>query len=175
MSAHRDAQWLAGRLHHQAGIVERLVGDVSQTQAVWKPVPDQWSILEVVCHLADEEVLDFRTRLALVLRDPEADWPPIDPPGWAVERRYNERELEDAVAGFLGERAASVAWLRGLADPDWTATHTHPQLGPLRARDLAASWAAHDLLHVRQITRLRFQYLAVDFPDGDSGYAGRWT
>ena len=49
------------------------------SQAMWKPAEDEWSILEVVNHLAEEETDDFRVRLGQLLEDPRKAWPPIDP------------------------------------------------------------------------------------------------
>lgn len=162
------------RLRHNARGFEELVRGVSDEQARWKPAPDHWSILEVINHLGDEEVLDFRTRLDLVLHKPGEPWPGIDPEGWAVERRYNERDLQESLARFLTERRASIAWLEGLVAPDWNRTYPHPSMGELRAGDLLASWLAHDLLHTRQITRLHFQYLAQSLPEYSTTYAGTW-
>lgn len=121
----------------------------------FKPAPEKWSVLEVFGHLIDEERDDFRMRVRLTLEDPATEWPPIDPDGWARDRKYNELEPEDALASFKREREISLAWLRGLRHPDWERGHPHPQAGTLRAGDLLASWVAHDLLHLRQITNVR--------------------
>jgi hypothetical protein len=167
-----DADTAAARLEANATAFRSLVAHVSPEQARWKPSPEQWSILEVVNHLADEEVDDFRRRIVLTLRDPAAPWPPIDPPRWAIERRYNERELGDSLERFLAERRRSVDWLRELHTPDWEKTHQHPKAGPLRAGDLLASWLDHDLIHVRQITRLHHQWLVRAVEPFRTEYAG---
>jgi len=142
----------------------------------WKPAADAWSILEIVQHLADEEERDFRPRLERTLRDPAEAWDPIDPEGWAVERRYNEGDLEEALNRFIESRRASIAWLKGLrgvTGPDWEQAHEHP-LGRLRAGDLLAAWVAHDTLHLRQITRRVFQIIQRDAGDYSTDYAGSW-
>jgi hypothetical protein len=150
----------AARLAANAEAFRALVAGVSDDQARWKPEPSQWSILEVVNHLADEEADDFRRRLELTLADPEQGWPPIDPQGWAVERRYNERDLEESLRRFLEERDRSCVWLRRLPqDADLDRAHAHPTIGVMRAGDVLASWLAHDLIHVRQITRLHYRWL----------------
>ena len=151
-------------------ITEELTAD----EACFKPTPADWSILEIVCHLADEEVEDFRTRLQLTLEDPTRQWPPIDPEGWAVQRRYNQQDLDAAVARFAAARQESLAWLSSLDHPDWSRTHHHPKLGSMSAGDLLVSWAAHDALHLRQIAK-RFHQLAERDSDGhSSAYAGSW-
>ena len=167
----------AKRLAWGASVLEPLVRGVPDAQARWKPEPAQWSILEVVCHLGDEEVDDFRKRLELTLLDPGRAWPSIDPPRWAVERRYNERDLGESWTRFRDERAASCRWLEGLpADTELDRAHTHPTLGVMRAGDLLMAWLAHDLIHIRQITRLHYRWLeraaAREAPPYRLDYAG---
>ena len=55
---------LRERLRANADVIAAQVAGVSDEQARWKPDPAQWSILEVMSHLADEEIEDFRARLA---------------------------------------------------------------------------------------------------------------
>lgn len=165
---------IATRLAETSGAIAALVRGVDARQASWKPSPERWSILDVVNHLADEEVEDFRTRLRLVLTDRAAPWPPIDPPGWVTERRYADRDLAESLGRFLDEREQSLDWLRELAPPDWTLTHEHPVMGPMTAGTIAASWMAHDLLHVRQITKLRYDHLAAQATPHRIAYAGTW-
>ena len=119
----------------------------------WKPSPEDWSILEIVCHLGDEEVDDFRKRVRLTLEQPGEPWPPIDPEAAAVERNYAGQDLAQALKRFLDERQQSLVWLRSLDDPDWDAAYDHPNHGPVPAGEIMASWAAHDVLHLRQISK----------------------
>jgi hypothetical protein len=147
------------RLSQSAETIQSLVHHVEREQATWKPHLEQWSILEVINHLADEETEDFRTRLDLTLNQPNAPWPEIDPQIWAIERDYLHRDLAQSLERFLLERDKSITWLKGLRSPDLDQTHIRPSFGVLRAGDLLASWVAHDLLHIRQLTRLHYQWL----------------
>ena len=52
--------------------------------------------------------------------------------------------------------------------------YPHPQAGPLRAGDLLAAWQAHDLLHVRQLTRLHYRFLEQQAEPFTLRYAGDW-
>ena len=164
---------LAG-MRRNAEVIAALLSDVGPDQARWKPEPAKWSVLEVVTHLADEEVEDFRSRLASTLRDARAGWSPIDPEGWAVERRYNEGSLTESVDRFLSERASSIAWLEGLEAPDWSLAHEHPKWGPFSAGDLLTAWVAHDHIHIRQINRLLREYLVAVVSGFSPRYAGEW-
>ena len=163
---------VADRLEANARVFAALVERVSDEQARWKPEPAKWSILEVMNHVSDEEVEDFRTRLDLTLHHPGQPWPPINPQAWATERRYNEQELPRTLARFDRERRASVDWLRALAAPDLELGYDHPHEGRIRAGDLLASWLDHDLIHIRQITRLHHQWLERHASPYRTEYAG---
>ncbi|TVQ30262.1 MAG: DinB family protein [Phycisphaeraceae bacterium] len=170
-----NAEGLIGRLERFPEAMCAAAAVVSAEDAKWKPDDGAWSILEIVRHLGDEEVEDFRARLQSTLRDPAAPWTPIDPEGAARERRYNDGDLGEALSRFERERADSVAWLRSLGDGvDWSVAHEHPKLGPITAASLLASWAAHDALHLRQIARRMFELAQRDGGGASTLYAGKW-
>jgi hypothetical protein len=164
---------LRRELAQGAETIQGLVAGVSAAEARVRPAPDAWSMLEVVAHLLDEEREDFRPRLDVVLHRPDESWPRIDPPGWVTARGYNERELGATVSEFLTERERSVAWLAGLTAPEWSRTY-QASFGPITAGDLAASWAAHDLLHTRQLLELRRARLLALVAPHRTEYAGDW-
>ncbi len=166
---------LIDRLERFAQTLPAVVGDISPDDARWRPGDGAWSILEIVNHMADEEVGDFRTRLELTLRGAGEPWPPIDPEGWAIERRYNEQDPSATVDRFVLARRASVSWLRSLERPDWSKTHEHPKLGCMRAGDILAAWTAHDALHLRQIAKRLYQMIGRDAGEYSTRYAGQWT
>lgn len=150
------------RLERAPAVIAAMTAMVSPDDARLKPVSGAWSILEIVCHLVDEETDDFRARLELTQRDPAAPWPGIDPEGWAARREYQKQDLGAKVRAFAEERARSVAWLRSLRDPDWQVAHNHPRFGPIRAGDLLCAWPAHDALHIRQIAKRLYELAARD-------------
>lgn len=162
------------RLEAGAAAIAALARGVDATQAIWRPNPSDWSILEVVNHLYDEEREDFRLRIDLTLHQPETPLPPINPEGWVIERRYNERDLSESLANFLEERHRSLEWLLDLSAETWEREVNHPQLGGLRAGDLLVSWAAHDMLHIRQLNELHYAYLRSQSAPYTPDYAGRW-
>lgn len=165
---------IMAQLRANAARITALVEPAGPEQASWKPDPGSWSILEVVNHLLDEEKLDFRVRLDLLLHQPGVDWPPIDPQGWVSQRGYNQRSLGPSLAEFLAERQASLEWLAGLSEANWQATATAPWGGVLHAGDLLAAWAAHDTLHLRQLVELAHAWVVHLAEPFDSGYAGEW-
>ena len=170
-----DSKTVIARLGSNQAVLAHLVSEVTDEQARWRPRPDKWSLLEVVCHLLDEEREDFRRRLQLTLGEPGAAWPPIDPVAWVRDRRYQDRDLLASFAEFLAERDSSLAWLESLYAPAWDNGYEHPLLGTIRAGDLLASWVAHDLLHIRQIVGLQWGWAAAAAEPFTPGYAGEWS
>jgi hypothetical protein len=169
-----DLEFYIARFAANADAIAALARGMSDDQARWKPAPTEWSFLEVICHLADEERQDFRTRVDYTLHRPQADWPPIDPEGWVVERAYNERKLSDALDDFLAERQGTLAWLRGLKDPDWESGHALRSGGSMTAGEVLGAWLAHDHLHLRQLNQLEWQHLERTLSPGALEYAGGW-
>jgi hypothetical protein len=161
------------RFSSNRGVFESLLRHVSLDQGRWKPSPNKWSMLEVINHLYDEEREDFRQRLELTLANPAQPWPPIDPRGWVVTRRYNEREVGTSLNNFLGERENSLSWLQQLSEPNWESTNEGPN-GRLSAGDLLASWLAHDFLHIRQLARLHWQHIGAIAAPYQTAYGGPW-
>lgn len=174
-----NAVLVIDRLERFGREIAGLASIASEDDARWKPREGAWSILEIVNHLADEEVDDFRTRLRLTQDDPAAPWPGIDPEGWACEREYNQRSLSESIDRFVRERGESVKWLRSLVHSgraDWKVEHLHPRHGPISAGTLLVSWAAHDALHLRQIAKRLFELAGRDGASEEfrTGYAGEW-
>jgi hypothetical protein len=168
-----ESKILFQELANGAEIVSKLVAGVTSAEARFKPNPDSWSILEVICHLYDEEREDFRQRLDIMLHRPAEKWPPIDPTGWVAARKYNERDLAEMTANFVAERNASLAWLEELAAPNWETEYVAP-FGMIKAGDMLGSWVAHDQLHLRQLVELRWsRVLRLVAPYGVR-YAGEW-
>ncbi|MBL7943061.1 MAG: DinB family protein [Flavobacteriales bacterium] len=140
----------------------------------WRISDGKWSLLEIVCHLVDEEIEDFRARVDHCLHRPEAPMTPIDPQGWVLSRKYSERDYAEMCARWKVERQQSLQWLNALHNPDWSSCHHHPKLGEVSAFFFLANWVEHDYLHMRQILNLKHHFLAAHCSSG-LYYAGEWT
>lgn len=166
-------QTLYLELVNSTEMIRALIKDIDQEQAQVKPDPESWSILEVICHLYDEEREDFREHLDFILHRQNEEWHPIDPEGWVMERNYNGQNFVESQKRFFAERNKSLEWLKGLANADWETTYTS-QFGSMKAGDMFASWIAHDNLHIRQLVELRrarIEQITKPYP---IEYAGDW-
>jgi hypothetical protein len=154
--------------------IQGLVAGINADQARWKPTSGDWSIVEVINHLLDEERNDFRARIRHLLSGSDEPWPPIAPDEWTADRAYNQRDLHESGADFARERQDSLTWLSGLAKMDWDIAYVHPPLDGLTAGDLLVSWAAHDLLHLRQLVELKWLHTQTMGAPFSTRYAGDW-
>ncbi len=163
-------------IHHlklNGPVFREMFSGIQPGEYTWKQAPEKWSLLEVLCHLYDEEREDFRARLKHTLETPELPLPKLDPQGWVTSRKYADWDYSDTLEKFIAERERSVNWLHTLKGPKWSNTHIHPKFGELSAEMFLANWLAHDYLHFRQITRLRYDYLRAGMTVRFD-YAGDW-
>ncbi len=169
-----DYNRIIDQLHEHRKVFHDLLNPVTEEEYLWKLQPGKWSMLEIICHLYDEEKEDFRTRVKCTLDTPEKAPPPIDPEAWVQERNYLEKDFQEMLKKFLHERDSSVIWLRSLTNPQWDNAYQHPELGPRSAHMYLTNWLAHDYLHIRQITRLKYDYLKT-ISGENLQYAGNWV
>ena len=160
-------------LENSTEIIRALLSGITQAEAQLKPSPDSWSILEVVCHLCDEEREDFREHLDWILHRQRETWHLIDPQSWVLERKYNEQNFVKTQENFFTERAKSMEWLTTLSQADWTTSHKSQYLS-MSAGDMFGSWVAHDNLHIRQLVELRRARIERIVQPYETQYAGDW-
>jgi hypothetical protein len=160
-------------LKNSTEVIRSLLAGISQEEAQVKPTPDVWSILEVACHLYDEEREDFREHLDFILNRQSEEWHVIHPQEWVTERKYNEKSFAEMRERLFAERLKSLEWLNGLAETDWDTTYTS-EYGSVTAGEMFACWVAHDNLHIRQLVELRRAHIERITQPYPIGYAGDW-
>src|SRR5882762_9861898 len=122
-------------------ILEALLGDLEAAAWRERPAPAEWSALEIVCHLRDEEAEDFGARLRVVV-DGGTRFAAIDPERWVQERAYRDADPRAALATLAERRAANLAFLDGVPPDRLRHAVTHARLGALSGLDLLAAWVA---------------------------------
>ena len=165
---------IASLLNAGGCAIDAMVAGVSPDVARWQPAPGKWSIHEILAHLADEERNDFRRRIDYMLNRPGEEWPAIHPEKYVREGAFNNHSLDSLRTDFLLERQRSLAFLSGLHEADWSVTYTRHQMGEFTAASMLCAWAAHDMLHLRQIERTIFQHLKRSAQPDRTDYAGEW-
>lgn len=169
-----EFQVLYQELVNSSGMIRSLLAGLTQAEAQFKPTHATWSILEVTCHLYDEEREDFREHLDFILHHQKDEaWHPIAPQAWVKTRKYNGQDFKQLKAKFFRERGKSLKWLRGLEGADWK-TRYRSKWGSMTAGDMFASWVAHDNLHIRQLVELRRARIERISKPALIRYAGDW-
>lgn len=139
----------------------------------FKPKEDSWCFLEIVCHLIDEEVEDFRARVNHTLVSLESPFKSISPRTWPYDRKYLNQDFNVKSNEFLQEREKSIHWLKNLPASNWNQEFIHPDLGKISAKRFLHNWLAHDYLHIRQLNALKYAFLEKRTGQ-DLTYAGNW-
>ena len=166
-------EFVLQQLKQNKDVFISLLKGVHKDMYLWKQIPEKWCLLEIVCHLYDEEREDFRFRTQWVLENPNEKPPAINPVGWVEERRYLEQDYNTRLQKFIDERENSIKWIESLENPNWENSYLHPKMGKLTAKHFYDNWLAHDYLHFRQITKLKLDYLD-QLSGEDLNYAGIW-
>ena len=116
-----------------------------------------WSAFDVVVHLINCERTDWipRARTILESKDGEVrEFPAFD--RWGGIRESQGKPLAELLDTFTRERAENLRKLRewGLSSKQLAMRGKHPALGEVTLSQLIATWAAHDLNHLHQISRV---------------------
>jgi len=117
--------------------------------------PETFSAFDNVGHLIDGEETDWMARARIILaQGPSIRFAPYD------RVRHRTRNAGRTLASLLDEferlRAANLETLRSwqLTDAQLDLPGEHPSLGRVTLRQLLATWVAHDLGHLAQVSRV---------------------
>ena len=114
-----------------------------------------WSAYDVVGHLVYAERADWMPRVKIILEFGETRvFEKFDRLGQVKESQG--KSLEQLLDEFARIRAENLNELRALnlQEDDLTRRGQHPSLGPVTLSQLLATWAAHDLTHLHQLSRI---------------------
>ena len=170
----KDFQFLVETLSRNKTIFQTLLSNRSIEEVRWKRQSEQWCLLEVSCHLLDEERYDFRDRIGHIFTQAETDPPTFNPLNWVKDHAYLDQNYDEVVSNFLSERSKSIDWLNDNSNQNWALSCNHPDFEQRTAKFYLVNWVAHDYLHLKQICRLNYDYLE-DFSSTPLAYAGVWT
>ncbi len=165
--------FILGQFQKNKQVFYNLFKEEYEDLHLWKQTPEKWCLLEILCHLYDEERDDFRFRTKWVLERPNEIPPPFNPINWVTDHKYIEQDYKVMLDKFIKERESSIIWLKSLKNVNWNNSFEHPKLGTMSAKYFLNNWLAHDYLHIRQIVKLKFNYLNNQSEE-NLNYAGIW-
>ena len=145
-----DSAALIGSCLDGPRLLRQAVAGMSRKQLLERPIPGKWSTLEVVCHLADFEIV-FADRIKRVIAENEPTLFGGDPDAFASRLAYHDRDLEEELCIIETIRGQVVRILRTLSPADFHRRGLHLEAGPLTLENLVQRLIGHVPHHVRFI------------------------
>lgn len=134
--------------------IARNLAAIGAEKASAAPAPGRWSAAEIVCHLADcELVFGFRLRQTLAEDGPIIQ--PFDQDKWAAA--YRGVPASEALEAFRALRTWNLRMIRAALPAAATRTMTHPERGTMTFQTVVETMAGHDLNHLGQLKRIAGQ------------------
>jgi DinB family protein len=135
--------------------LDALLRDLAEAWTLRNEGGSTWSAFDVVGHLIHGERTDWMPRARMILQFGESKaFEPFD--RWAQERESQGKSLAQLLDEFARLRSENLNELRALnlKREDLARSGRHPALGVVTLSQLLATWAAHDLTHLHQISRV---------------------
>jgi DinB superfamily len=135
------------------GHLRTLVTGATPRELAWKPSPTRWSVVQILAHLADAEVVGawrFRSVLA-------ADGLPLqayDQNAWASAFRYENTDPMASLTLFEALRHSTLHVLRSVDPGRLEHAGLHEERGRESISQLVRMYAGHDLNHRSQVEGL---------------------
>ena len=149
-------------LHHTIALLTRtpaalnaLLRDLPGAWTLQNEGESTWNAFDIVGHLIHCERTDWMPRARMVLKFGETQaFEPFDREGHVPESEGKSfAQLLDEFARIRSENLGELrAW--NLQPEDLARRGRHPALGAVTLSQLLATWAAHDLTHLHQISRV---------------------
>ncbi|MDQ6709865.1 MAG: DinB family protein [Candidatus Dormibacteraeota bacterium] len=115
-----------------------------------RPAPKEWSILELLGHVADAElVISGRYRWALAQNGTSVGG--YDQDLWVVNLRHNDKEPEELLEAFTALRTANLTLWRRASPDDRTRLVMHTERGAESYDLMFRMLAGHDRFHLNQM------------------------
>lgn len=137
--------------HAQLG---RAIEGLTAAQLRQPEAPGQWSIAQVLRHLADSEVV-WGWRMRLILAHDRPAITGFDQDLWADRLHYADSDPEEALDAFRVLRRDNLRLLERATPEDMQRVGVHAERGEESVAHLHRLYAGHDLAHLQQIDRIR--------------------
>jgi hypothetical protein len=153
--AEHNLQHTISLLDRTPAALNAFLRDLPEAWTLRNEGDDSWNAFDVVGHLIHCERTDWMPRARIVLQFGETrTFEPFD--RWAQLRENHNKSLTQLLDEFARLRSENLGELRALnlRPEDLERRGRHPSLGVVTLSQLLATWAAHDLTHLHQISRI---------------------
>ncbi len=134
--------------------LQNLVEGLTAKQLRTPPSKGKWSITQLICHLADGEiVLGFRLRMAIA--ESGSPLQAMNEQKWAAGLGYKNAEVRSRLELLTHLRREHVRMLGSLPPAAWKRFGMHEERGKETITRMVHMYAGHDLNHIAQIRTIR--------------------
>lgn len=122
--------------------LRKTIAGMSSDDLRSRPIEGKWSTHEIICHLADFEIINA-DRIKRIIAE---DQPPLrnaDPDPFAASLAYDARDSEQELNLIENLRAHVAVILRTLSSDQWNRTGFHSTDGPLTLTQLLKRVTKH--------------------------------
>ncbi len=148
---------LLERFRRGAELVAASTTGAAGAELDYVPAPDKWSIRQIVCHVADAELVGA-ARFRRIIAEDNPTLVAFDQNAWARNLDYGRRKISQALESFRRIRGESHDLLKDLPEPAFTRAGQHSERGALTLLTLLRLHAEHAENHAAQIREVRKQY-----------------
>src|ERR1044072_223643 len=127
----REKHRLLWNLRSLPNELEDLLKDLDEETLRWRPIPNKWSIKEIMCHLRDMEREAYLARYRKMLAEDTPYLPNVDQDRIAAEKDYINQDARDALDKFKWLRAETIQTLENAAPEAWSRGGAHETDGPM--------------------------------------------
>jgi len=127
---------------------------LDNVQIHFAPVEGEWSINEIIVHLADAEVFYYE-RMRKTIAEDTPNISSFDENAFASRLSYSTQSFGLGLALFAALRNSSAALLAILPPEAWERACNHPERGVMTLYDLFAAISGHSSAHLEQIEHLK--------------------
>jgi len=132
-------------------LLKAVLAEVPQEAMNFKPAPSEWSVHEIIIHLADSEP-NAALRMRKLIVEPGGTLMAYDQAQWADTLQYHDHNFEDALEVTRLARKTTYELLKRQPDEVFTHSITHPEYSAPYTFDQALDiYSAHIPGHIEQI------------------------
>jgi uncharacterized damage-inducible protein DinB len=135
-------------------LLREAVAGMTREQVLARPIAGKWSTLEVVCHIADFEIV-YADRFKRVIAEEGPTLFGGDETLFARRLAYHSRQFEEELKLIEACRESTSRILRTLKDEDFQRIGKHSEAGPLTLLQFLERAAEHIPHHVQFIKEKR--------------------
>jgi hypothetical protein len=158
----REKDRLLNNLRSLPNELQDLLEDLDEEMLRWRPIPNKWSIKEIMCHLRDMELLAYLARYKKMLAEDHPMMEVVDQNRLAYENDYINQDANAALHDFIILREETVKLLGSATVGDWSRLGVHQADGPMTVEQLVHRQInGNDINHLTQmkdIVRLKMPW-----------------